>query len=204
MNKTLDWIGNKNSIFKTLGASNHTEHERAERDFYATDSIAIDKLSKVYDIPKNILEPCAGNGDLSRRLKELGHNVESWDIVEREYPLEKVCNFFEQTEIPKGYSILTNPPYNMATEMVLHALNLVQDAQQVIMFLKIQFLEGKDRFNKIFKKYPPKYVFVSIERITCAMNGEFIKDGKKQSSAVCYAWFVWEKGYKGETTIKWI
>ena len=39
-----DWVGNKNSIFKTLGASNHTDKEREENDFYATDSIAIDKL----------------------------------------------------------------------------------------------------------------------------------------------------------------
>ena len=23
-------------------------------------------------------------------------------------------------------------------------------------------------------------------------------------SAVAYAWYVWEKGYKGETIIKWI
>lgn len=41
-----DWIGNKNSIFKTLGASNHTEKERQSEDYYATDPIAIDVLIK--------------------------------------------------------------------------------------------------------------------------------------------------------------
>lgn len=25
---TKDWVGNRNSIFKTLGASNHTDKER--------------------------------------------------------------------------------------------------------------------------------------------------------------------------------
>lgn len=39
-----DWNGNSNSIFKTLGASNHTEKDREENDFYATDPIAIDVL----------------------------------------------------------------------------------------------------------------------------------------------------------------
>ena len=39
-----DWNGNSNSIFKTLGASNHTDKDRQEDDFYATDPIAIDKL----------------------------------------------------------------------------------------------------------------------------------------------------------------
>ena len=199
----LDWNGNKNSIFKTLGASNHADHDRAERDFYATEPIAIDKLKKVYNIPKNIIEICAGNGHLSERLKQLGHNVESWDIVQRDYPLEKACNFLNQNEIPKGYSILTNPPYKYVTEIVLHSLSLIGEGQQVIMFLKVQFLEGKERFEKIFKTQPPKYMFVSTERITCAMNGQFVKDGKKQSSAVCYAWFVWEKGFKGDTVVKW-
>ena len=30
-----------------------------------------------------------------------------------------------------------------------------------------------------------------------------IIDGK-ESSAVCYCWFVWEKGYKGKPTVDWI
>lgn len=29
-----------------------------------------------------------------------------------------------------------------------------------------------------------------------------MKDGG--GSAVSYAWFVWQKGYKGDTIIKWI
>ena len=29
-----DWTGNKNSIFKTLGASNHTEKERKQMTKY--------------------------------------------------------------------------------------------------------------------------------------------------------------------------
>lgn len=32
------------AIFSPLGASNHSEHERAENDFYATDPVAIDGL----------------------------------------------------------------------------------------------------------------------------------------------------------------
>ena len=32
-----DWSGNARAIYTTLGASNHTEKERAGNDFYATD-----------------------------------------------------------------------------------------------------------------------------------------------------------------------
>ena len=42
-----DWNGNQNSIYKTIGASNHTDKERQVDDYYATDPIAIDKLFKI-------------------------------------------------------------------------------------------------------------------------------------------------------------
>lgn len=42
-----DWVGNRNSVYKTLGASNHTDKEREKDDYYATDPLAIDKLLTV-------------------------------------------------------------------------------------------------------------------------------------------------------------
>ncbi len=67
------------------------------------------------------------------------------------------------------------------------------------MFLKVLFLEGKAR-KELFNKYPPKTVYISSSRINCAKNGDF---DTYTSSAIAYAWFIWEKGYCGETIIKW-
>lgn len=82
-----------------------------------------------------------------------------------------------------------------------HALDISSDGCKVAMFLKIQFFEGKAR-RELFEKYPPKTVYVSSSRLRCAMNGDFEKYAK--STAVCYAWYVWVKGYTGDTVIKWI
>ena len=71
-----DWKGNGNSIYKILGATNHSKEEREQHDFYATDPIAIDKLLKVENPSKFIYECACGQGHLSDRLKEL------WEIVE--------------------------------------------------------------------------------------------------------------------------
>jgi hypothetical protein len=76
----------------------------------------------------------------------------------------------------------------------------VQPGRKVAMFLKLQFLEGKSR-KQFFLHNPPKVVYVSSSRLICAMNGEF---SKYPSSAVAYAWFVWEKGFQGDPIIKWI
>lgn len=104
-------------------------------------------------------------------------------------------DFLKETQTYDG-DIITNPPYKFAQEFVEKALQLVEDGNKVCMFLKIQFLEGKSR-RKLFDKNPPKTVWVSTSRIQCGKNGEF------KNSMVAYAWYVWEKGYKGETILRW-
>lgn len=200
-----DWNGNSNSIYKTLGASNHTDKEREENDYYATDPIAIDKLLTVETPTKNVWECACGAGHLARRLEEKGFSVFTSDIIHRNYPLDLVQDFlsFKGTG-SYNWDILTNPPYKYAKEFVLKALDLVADGRKVYMFLKLQFLEGKARYNDLFSKYPPKKIYVFSERVMCAKNGDFEKMKQGGGSAVAYAWFVWEKGCKDKTIIEWI
>ena len=40
-------MGNKKSVFVTLGASSHSGHERESHDFYATEAAAVEWLSKL-------------------------------------------------------------------------------------------------------------------------------------------------------------
>lgn len=203
-----DWTGNNNSIWKTLGASNHTDKERQSEDFYATSPDAIDKLLKVAHPHKKIWECAAGAGHLSKRLIYFGYNVYSTDIVERGYPLGAIKDFLTATnaDVPFAYpfDILTNPPYKYAKEFVLKALDLLLDGSCCYMFLKLTFLEGKARFKEIFSVHPPKSVYVFSERVLCAKNGEFDRMKAGGGSATAFAWYVWQKGYTGDTIIKWI
>ena len=112
-------------------------------------------------------------------------------------------NFLESYKDIKGVlmeDILTNPPYKYAEKFVEHALDIQAEGYYTIMFLKIQFLEGQAR-KKLFEKYPPKYVYVNSARQLCAMNGEF---DKYKATAICYCWFIWQKGFTGEPVIRWI
>lgn len=197
-----DWTGTNKSVYKILGASNHAETERESNDYYATDPAVLEHLIKKYDIPHVVLEPACGSGDLSKWLEWNGHKVYSSDIVNRGYGEKQ--NFFEMMSVPKDCScILTNPPYKYATEFVLHALDLLPVGGQVVMFLKTTFLETERRYNEIFRSTPPRFVYQFIRRALCAKNGDF-EEARKQGSAVSYAFFVWEKGYKGQTLIDWI
>ena len=198
-----DWNGNKNSIFKTLGASNHTDKERENDDFYATDPAAIDKLLTVEKPYHKIWECACGEGHLSERLKQNGYNVFSSDLIDRGYGISEV-DFLSCTSNNLSEDILTNPPYKYAKEFVLKALECIKEGRKAYFFLKVQFLEGKTRKKELFDLYPPKTVYIFSERVLCAKNADFQGMKKGGGSAVAYAWFVWEKGYKGDTVIKWL
>ena len=196
-----DWTGNSNSIYKTLGASNHTDKERENDDFYATEPKAMDLLLEQETFNKNIWECACGQGHLSERLIASGYDVKSTDLIDRGYGTGET-DFLNQMEQYDG-DIITNPPYKYAVEFTYKALDLVTEGHKVAMFLKVQFLEGKAR-KKLFTQYPPKCIYVSSSRLLCAKNAEFQKMKDGGGSAVAYAWYVWEKGYKGNTIVKWI
>ena len=194
---------NKNGTFVQLGASNHSKKNREKDDFYATDphalEVFLDKLKEDgIELHEYIWECACGEGHLSDVLLKEGYAVRSTDLVDREYgntPIDFLkTNFYYEGDI------LTNPPYKYAKEFVEKALEIQANGYYTIMFLKIQFLEGQAR-KEMFKKYPPKYVYVNSARQLCAMNGEFYK---YTATAICYCWFIWEKGFNGEPIIRWI
>lgn len=196
-----DWVGDSNSIYKTLGASNHTDKEREENDFYATDSIAIDVLLSKATLSHNLWECACGSGTLSQRLIDLGYDVKSTDLIYRGFGIGGV-DFLTQTEMFDG-DIITNPPYKLAKEFIEKGLELVPDSHKVFMFLKLQFLEGKGR-RELFDKGELKTLYVSSSRILCAKNADFQRMRDGGGSAVAYGWYEFEKGYKGKPTIEWI
>lgn len=202
-----DWTGNSNSIYMTLGASNHTEKERETNDYYATEPKALELLLEHETFCPYVWECACGAGHLSEVLKKQGYKVRSSDLVDRGYEGTEVVDFLKVTsnDIRNDYSrdIITNPPYKYAKEFVEHALDISMDATKVAMFLKVQFLEGRAR-RELFEKHPPKVIYVASGRLLCAKNGEFEKMRQGGGSAVAYAWFVWEKGFKGNPIIKWI
>lgn len=188
---------NANSVYITMGAANNAKMERENSDFYATDPKAIRLLLDIEKFNNNIWECACGKGHLAEELINRGYNVKSTDLIDRGYGTGGI-NFLECSDKFNG-DILTNPPYKNAKEFVEKALNLIPVGNKVIMFLKMQFLEGKAR-KELFETNPPKKIYISSSRLNCARNGEF---EIYKNSAIAYVWFIWEKGYKGETVIKW-
>lgn len=192
-----DWTGDSNSVYKTLGASNHCDEDREENDFYATDPQALIALLEKEKFNDKVWECAVGQGHLADVLKNNGYLVRCSDIIDRGYPNTKIIDFLQYDGKFFG-DILTNPPYSKALHFVHKGMQILEENKRMIMFLKVQFLEGGKR-GILFEKYPPEKIYVFCDRVECAKNGEF-----SGGSAVAYAWYIWKKGYDGPTIVDWI
>lgn len=199
-NEIKDSKKNKAPVFATLGASSHSNCERELNDYYATEPFAMELLLNEEKFSYKIWECACGEGHLAKVLEKKGYEVIATDLIYRGYGNEKPLDFLEESIVNFDGDIITNPPYKYALDFVKKALKCINVGNKVAMFLKLQFLEGKER-KIFFMENPPKIVYVSSSRLNCVRNGEF---DKYPSSAVAYAWFVWEKGFKGDSIIKWI
>lgn len=184
--------------------------EREENDYYATNphalEVFLDKLdSDNIELNKNIWEPACGEGHLSKLLEDKGYNVKSTDLINRGYGKGGI-NFIEQGKSLLGEKeewggdILTNPPFKLAEDFVRVGMDILSPGNKLLLFLKIQFLESQKR-KKLFKNYPLKYVYCYSERQQCAKNADF---EKYTATTQFYAWYIWERGFDGETILRWI
>ena len=190
-------------VFHCLGASNHSDRERAQADLYTSDPKAVQALLEAFPLNQYVFEPCAGLGHISELIKKTGRDVITSDINDYGYKLDFQRDFFQvkrgDVTAPTPFDIVTNPPYKGALDFVKHAIELLEDGGRVIMLLRIQFLEGIER-GQFFKEHPPRFVYVFTRRVLCLLNGE----PQKHNSAACFAWFIWEKDFKGDPVVRWL
>lgn len=196
-----DWTGNCNSVFKTLGSSHHSDSERQREDYYATEPKAAELLLQEVPELNNIWECACGEKHLAGVFEKAGVLGRASDLIDR--CGNEIQDFLAIDNLHWDGDIVTNPPYKYAQEFVEKALQIIDVGRLVCTFLKVQFMEGKSRKN-LFLTQPPKVIYVSSSRLNCAKNGNFEGMRTSGGSAVAYAWYVWQKGYKGNTIVKWI
>jgi hypothetical protein len=134
-------------------------------------------------------EPAAGEGHMSGVLAEYGQ-VHATDIHNYGPHLDTVCDFLDPAAVPPITPdwIITNPPFGEKTvPFVLHALELAKTG--VAIFVRLQWLEGIERYETIFRDRPPSLVCPFVERVNLC-KGRWNPDG---TTATAYCWLVWIK-----------
>ncbi len=197
--ESRDWKGDKHGVFVTLGSSNHAKEARAEHDYYATDPAVVEQLLDMEGFAPRIWECACGEGHISKVLARRGYEVRSTDLIDRGFGTGGV-DFLKETE-PFNGDIITNPPFSMVCDFVCHALDLIPEGNRAAFLLRLNCLEGAERYLRLFSLGYLQRVYVAAKRAHCAKNGAF---DTMAGSAQAYAWFIFRKGGDSrEPVIRW-
>ncbi len=188
---------------KATQAGQHTYAERGV-DCYETPPQAVNALLKVEALPAPVWEPACGPGSIVRVLRAAGHPVFYSDLydyghsVSDPYSYGKIDFLKFDVEAWRGSigCVVTNPPYQLAQKFVEKALEL--KVRKVIMLLRLAFLESERR-RGVLEHSGLARIHVFRNRLPMMHRRGW--DGPKASSAIPFAWFVWERGHTGSTTI---
>lgn len=172
-------------------------------DFYATPAVAVEALLRHEKLPHKLLEPACGDGAIVKILRKRGHKVTATDLIDRGCP-DSVggIDFLQATakSIGKHDATITNPPFRAAEAFVRKSLEV---SPRVYMLLRLAFLEGLRWEHRGLAKHF-KRVLVFAPRIPFMHRHDFDADKRISSSAIPFAWFVWEKGEPSEPIIRWL
>lgn len=157
---------------------------------------AFDQYETIFsDFPK-VLDPCAG-GDSSHPMSYptaienvFYYPVDTIDIREDSLAAIK-ADYLTYAPAKKYDVIITNPPFNIALDIINKALKDVADGGFVIMLVRLNFFGSRAR-HPFFEENMPKYCFVHHERMSFTDGG--------QTDSIEYCHMVWQKGYNRNTT----
>ena len=150
------------------------------------------KETVVLDWPNlKVLDPCAGGSaqeDMSYPFALMDccnvKNIKTIDIRD-DSRAEIKTDYLTHRIQTKPDMIITNPPFNIAEQVIRKALADVQDGGWVIMLLRLNFFGSKQR-KPLWGEYMPRYAFVHHKRIG------FTQGGKTDS--IEYMHCCWQKG----------
>lgn len=147
-----------------------------------------------------IHEPACGEGHMAAVLREYYACVHASDIFP--YGYGDVADYLDDGETPFAHWVITNPPFNKASEFLRRALSHpVSKAGIGVAFLvRTSWLEGGTRFREIFEPYPPTLIAQFAERVPMH-QGRWEPKGK---SATSYCWVIWITDRRGDPTFMWI
>lgn len=176
------------NIAVSIAGGNH-KGDRQANDFYASTPECVTSflaLERQHLAGKRVLEPCCGDGAISKILIADGFDVVSTDLVDRGYGQGGVD--FLMTFTTDCTAIVTNPPFNLSEKFIWHALEDLQ-VEYLALLLKSQYWHSKKRLP-LFQKHPPAVVYPMTWR------PDFLNKGAPTMDC---QWTVWDRARPGPT-----
>lgn len=163
-------------------------YERRERDLYETPSWVTEALLPHLPRLGVIWEPAAATGKMARVLRGRADEVISSDI-------DRGDDFLALTPPGDVDAIITNPPYELATEFIDHALKLMTEVRGLVaMLLRTDFDHAKTRARLFADCAAFSKKIVLTKRIRWF-------EESAGSPSFNHAWFIWDHRHQGAPTL---
>ena len=144
----------------------------------------------------SVWEPACNRGYMSRALSPYFSGVISSDVAD--YGFGDVADFLAPAAKQDVDWIITNPPFRLAEQFILKALNHATEG--VAMLVRTSFLESIGRYSSLFSVRPPTRVAQFAERVPMVKG----RLDPSVSTATSYCWVVWLINSAGPAEIVWI
>lgn len=199
---------------KTPAHLMNSEFERNENDLYRTEPWCTRALCRRVEVSSfgRIMEPCAGAGDITAVLQAAGAVVDSYDldISNHDYALcddIKQADFLETETLPWDVdAIITNPPYGVLAQKIVHKSLSFPQVTLVAMLLKSTWNTSPGRndsrrnlfANQAGLDFPFAYELVLMDR---PRWDKWWEGGEPDYPPFHpYSWFVWDRKWNGPST----
>ncbi|HTV68087.1 MAG TPA: SAM-dependent methyltransferase [Rhizobiaceae bacterium] len=199
------------NLSHAIGTRSATRAERGN-NLYETPIEAMHTLLALETFLPFVADFACGRGAIARPLEDAGYDVHLADLVDygthdKDGVVQEVQDFLttRRDRRRKKRDFVMNPPYGeVHNAFIAHALREHQPDKMALL-LNLNVLCGFEDPDRCFimDENPPARIYVFTRRLPMMHRDGW--DGKKASSQMNTAWFVWERrgdGYAGDTIIK--
>lgn len=149
----------------------------------------------------DILDPCAGGcidtlepmsyPEAMAKYTTFNENRLITMDIRKDSLAEITGDFLQYTPLSKFDCIITNPPFNLALDIIKKALSITRDGGLVIMLLRLNFFGSRER-SAFFRENMPSFSYVHSKRMSFSDTGG--------TDSIEYMHAVWVKGQKPKFT----
>jgi hypothetical protein len=173
------------------------DFRREDNDWYVEPTWCIEQLIAISNFRGTIHDPCCGCGTIPKAFDAAGFNTTACDIVDRGFGDGR--DFFKDDRVRDN--MVFNPPYKIAEQFIIRALDQTNGYGLVAAIVNIKFLASQGRRDRLFKPHPPLEVLICSQRPSMPPGGGLVE---AKGGTADYCWIVWRPGERGSSRIRWL
>lgn len=178
--------------------------ERDEHDWYVEPSECSKALFDLEAFEGPVWDPACGIGRIVEQAQAAGLKAVGSDIVRRSPFCLRTSDFLDRSYEPDFRDIVTNPPFRSAEAFVREALAITPNGGKVAVLLPLVWISGFSTKRDWLPKSPLKTVFPISPRPSMP-PGRVIEAGIRPGNGTKdFAWLVWEVGYVGTASVRFM